>query len=106
MNTSSYHRQAFISPVEGIGRFFLLAPSSNLPLLAFCGRAATALISRGLQRFSPATTFQHLPVEVEGPKILLALDLRGFQPVDKNDLPDLPDIQPLYPRRETSAFKK
>lgn len=66
MNTVSYTDNASRVPVEGPGRFFLPLPSINLPLSGFSAESAGGLEPRGLQPYRHATTFHHLPPQVEG----------------------------------------
>ncbi|WKV23991.1 hypothetical protein [Pseudomonas phage PaBSM-2607-JFK] len=96
MNTVSYTDNASRVPVEGPGRFFLPLPSINLPLSGFSAESAGGLEPRGLQPYRHATTFHHLPPQVEGAPKKSAQQPRGFQRCRRHGLPLLPDVPGEY----------
>lgn len=95
MNTVSYTDKASRVPAEGPGRFFLPLPSINLPLSGFSAESAGGLEPRGLQPYRHATTFHHLPPQVEGaPKISPAT----------TRVPEVPPPRPSTPSRRSGEY--
>lgn len=60
--------------------FFVPAHYTNIPVTSFFVKTATAHMDRGLQRFFPTTTFQHIPVSLECPKKSFTQQIQGAQP--------------------------
>lgn len=96
MNTVSYTDNASRVPVEGPGRFFLPLPSINLPLSGFSAESAGGLEPRGLQPYRHATTFHHLPPQVEG--------AQKNQPATTR-VPEVPPPRPSTPSRRSGGVR-